>query len=82
MVAFLSRIPFPRGIVITPVTYRFYINERGIIDDFELLDDDVSPELLEAIEATLSQETSFEPSLQDGRSIRLVCDITLDPGEL
>lgn len=82
MVAFLSRIPFPSGIVITPVTYRFYINERGIIDDFEALDDDVSPELLEAIEATLSQETSFEPSLQDGRSIRLVCDITLDPGEL
>lgn len=80
--AFLSRIPYPEGVIISPATYRFYINERGIIDNFELLDVDLSPELSEAIEVTIEQGTSFEPTLQDGRSLRLVCDIILDPSEL
>ena len=84
--ALLSSISYPEGVIISPVSYRFFINERGIIDRFETVDSasnaELSPDLVEAINARLASEVAFEPTIINGRSIRLVCEIVIDPSEL
>jgi hypothetical protein len=37
---------------------------------------------VEAINARLASEVAFEPTIINGRSIRLVCEIVIDPSEL
>tara|TARA_E500000075_G_C6967107_1_gene308636 strand:+ start:1 stop:1440 length:1440 start_codon:yes stop_codon:yes gene_type:complete len=84
--ALLSSISYPEGVIISPVSYRFFINERGIIDRFETVDSasnaELSPDLVDAINARLASEVAFEPTIINGRSIRLVCEIVIDPSEL
>jgi hypothetical protein len=68
------------------VSYRFFINERGIIDRFETVDSasntELSPDLVDAINSRLASEVAFEPTIINGRSIRIVCEIVIDPSEL
>ena len=84
--ALLSSISYPEGVIISPVSYRFFINERGIIDRFETVDSasnaELSPDLVDAINARLASEVAFEPTIINGRSIRLVCEIVIDPSDL
>ncbi len=84
--ALLSSISYPEGVIISPVSYRFFINERGIIDRFENVDStsnaELSPDLVDAINSRLASEVAFEPTIINGRSIRIVCEIVIDPSEL
>ena len=84
--ALLSSISYPEGVIISPVSYRFFINERGIIDRFETADSasnaGLSPDLVEAINSRLASEVAFEPTIINGRSIRIVCEIVIDPSVL
>ena len=82
----LSSISYPERIIISPVKYRFFINERGIIDRFENVDSAsnsvISPDLVDAINDRLESGVSFEPTIINGRSVRLVCDVVIDLSEL
>ena len=72
----------PERVFISPVNYRFFINERGIIDRFEIVDSAsnsvIRPDLVDAINDRLESGVSFEPTIINGRSIRLVCDLVID----
>lgn len=82
----LSSISYPEMVIISPVNYRFFINERGIIDRFETVNSAsnsvISPDLIDAINDGLKSGVSFEPTIIDGRSVRLVCEIVIDLFEL
>ena len=84
--ALLANISYPEGVVISPVTYRFFINERGIIDRFEPMaaasNAESNPDLINAINDRLESGVSFEPTIINGRSVRMVCEIIIDPSEL
>ena len=81
----LSSISYPEGVIISPVNYRFFINERGIIDRFETVDSAsnsvISPDLVDAINDRLESGVSFEPTIIDGRSVRLICEVVIDVSE-
>ena len=81
----LSSISYPEGVIISPVNYRFFINERGIIDRFETVDSAsnsvINPDLLDAINDRLESGVSFEPTIINGRSVRLVCEVVIDVSE-
>ena len=82
----LSSISYPERVFISPVNYRFFINERGIIDRFEIVDSAsnsvIRPDLVDAINDRLESGVSFEPTIINGRSVRLVCDVVIDLSEL
>ena len=84
--ALLASISYPEGVIISPVTYRFFINERGIIDRFELVapasNAESNPDLINAINDRLASGVSFEPTIINGRSVRMVCEVVIDPSEL
>jgi hypothetical protein len=82
----LASISYPEGVIISPVTYRFFINERGIIDRFEPVapasNTESNPDLINAINDRLASGVSFEPTIINGRSVRMVCEVLINPYEL
>ena len=84
--ALLASISYPEGVIISPVTYRFFINERGIIDRFEPVapasNAESNPDLINAINDRLASGVSFEPTIINGRSVRMVCEVLIDTSEL
>lgn len=57
------------------ITFRFLINQRGVVDDFEAISATENERLVTAYENAIESFVSFEPTLIEGEAQMISCDI-------
>jgi tetratricopeptide (TPR) repeat protein len=75
MQAFLGQIGVNEEITIDEIRYLFRVNQRGIIDEYELLTEDVSSGLEDAFNQAIETNLNFEPILNDGQAVKVECEL-------
>lgn len=78
MNTFLSTVNIPDGTTDETITFLFYINQRGIIDEFKLASDTENERLITAYVNAIDSFISFEPVLVDGVASAVRCDIEFE----
>jgi tetratricopeptide (TPR) repeat protein len=76
MQVFLGQFGVNEEITIDEIQYLFRVNQRGIVDEFELLTEDASENLVEAINQAIEDNLTFEPVLNEGQAVRVECELT------
>lgn len=74
MNSFLSGIKLPES-DLSQIYFRFYINRRGLIDDFILITEDV-PDKLKSAFTDAFETLTFEPALVNGEAAAVQCTIS------
>ena len=74
--AFLSQIEVPEGVQETEISFLFYINLRGIVDEFKLSSNTRNQSLIDAFVRTIDADVSFEPVLVEGVASPVSCELT------
>lgn len=74
--AFLDQITLPDELEIEEITFLFRVNQRGIVDEYELLTEETPEELIATFDNAFSDGFSFEPILSDGQAVAVQCEIT------
>jgi hypothetical protein len=57
------------------IAFMFYVNQRGIIDEFELSSNTKNEELISTYSEAIDALISFEPVLIEGTARKVVCEI-------
>ena len=57
------------------IVFMFYVNQRGIIDEFELSSNTQNQELISTYSEAIDALISFEPVLIEGMAQKVVCEI-------
>jgi tetratricopeptide (TPR) repeat protein len=57
------------------ITFRFLINQRGVVDDYEAISETENERLVTAYENAIESFVSFEPTLIEGEAQMISCDI-------
>ncbi len=73
---FLNKVIIPEGVQDDEISFLFFINNRGIIDEFKLSSETQNEELLEAFINTINENVSFEPVLVNGVASPVSCEVT------
>lgn len=73
---FLEQISIPDGLEINEITYLFRINQRGIIDSYELRSENAPEELTTTFANMFDRGLAFEPILNNGQAVAIECEIT------
>ncbi len=73
---FLNKVIIPEGVQEDEISFLFFINNRGIIDEFKLSSETQNEELLEAFINTINENVSFEPVLVNGVASPVSCEVT------
>lgn len=60
---------------ITELRYHFKVNQRGIVEEYDLLTDDVPEALAGVFVQQIEESLSFESVLYEGQAISLACDV-------
>ena len=76
--AFVNRIELPSERTETDITFLFYINIRGIIDEFKLSSDNKDQAIVDAFITTIDGGISFDPILIEGKTTAVSCNITFN----
>lgn len=77
--AFLKEVVLSDKVVTQPnlqITFRFFINQRGIIDKYELISEDQKPEVVHAFNEAIEKFLTFEPVLIEGAATPVTCEIS------
>lgn len=72
---FLSNINIPQGVQETEISFLFFINFRGIIDEFKLSSDIRNQELIDSFIEVIDETVSFEPVLVNGEAVPVSCEL-------
>jgi len=75
MQGFLGQIGVDEEITINEIRYLFRINQRGIVDEYELLTEDVSSGLEDAVNQAIETNLNFEPILNEGQAVKVECEL-------
>jgi hypothetical protein len=75
MQGFLGQIGVDEEITINEIRYLFRINQRGIIDEYELLTEEVSSGLENAFNQAIETNLNFEPILNEGQAVKVECEL-------
>lgn len=78
MNTFLSTVNIPDGTTDETITFLFYINQRGIIDEFKLVSGTENERLITAYVNAIDSFISFEPVLVNGVASAVRCDIEFE----
>lgn len=76
--AFLSTVNIPEGVIDESITFLFYFNQRGIIDEFKLASETEDEKLITAFVNAIESFVSFEPVLVDGVASAVQCDLEFE----
>ncbi|MFA5669379.1 MAG: tetratricopeptide repeat protein [Balneolaceae bacterium] len=74
--SFMNAIQFTSEDEPQPISYSFVINQRGIVQSFEVMTEDYPEELRAKIEDAFEGNLSFEPIIFEGEAITVQCTIT------
>ena len=72
---FLARIELPDEVSVSEITYLFMINQRGIIDDYRLISENISKGVVSSFQSGF-ENLSFEPVLENGQAVPVQCEFT------
>lgn len=77
MEQFMAVISKPDETDINEIRYLFKVNQRGIIDEYELQTEEASldAEWIENFEENIENSLLFEPVLKDGQAVRVECTV-------
>jgi hypothetical protein len=70
-----SEIQISREIQETSISFLFYVNQRGIIDEFKLSSDTQNETLISTYVEVIDELVSFEPVLINGLAQKVACEI-------
>lgn len=60
------------------ITFLFFINQRGVIDEFKLASDSQNEELISVYVEAIDALVSFEPILINGESQKIQCEVEFE----
>ena len=72
---FVNEIDIIGNFGITELRYHFKVNQRGIVEEYNLLTDDVPESLIDLFAQQIEETLSFEPVLYEGQAISLACEV-------
>lgn len=75
---FLNRVEIPSNRQVTEISFLFFINIRGIIDEFKLSSDTEDEALINAFVSSIDEDLSFDPVLVNGKATAISCNITFN----
>ncbi len=75
---FLNSVRFPDGVDDDEISFLFFINMRGIIDEFKLSSETQNQELIDSFIVAIEQNVSFDPVLVDGEATPVSCEVTFN----
>lgn len=73
--SFLKLVEIPENVPENEISFLFYINIRGIIDEFKLSSETRNQELIEAFIKAIDEYVSFEPVLVNGVASLVSCEV-------
>lgn len=73
MQSFMRKIELPSEIGVLELSYLFRVNQRGVVDEYELRSEGASEELVSEFKAAIDESLSFEPVLNDGQAVSVEC---------
>jgi tetratricopeptide (TPR) repeat protein len=74
--AFMQTVEIPQGIRDRFISFLFFVNPRGIIDEFKLSSNTVNQTLIDNFVSAIDQNVSFDPVLVEGEAVSVQCEIT------
>ena len=75
---FMSTVAVPEGIEEKDISFLFFINPRGIIDEFQLASETENQPLIDAFVTAIDAGLSFEPILVEGQVTAVSCEIEFE----
>lgn len=78
---FLRTIDFSFEFEDDEITFLFFINNRGIIDEFKLSSATENEELINAFISAIDKELLFEPVLYEGVATPVSCEVVFELGD-
>ncbi len=73
--SFLDVVQIPSGIQENEISFLFFINFRGIIDEFKLASDTQNQELINSFITAIEEHVSFDPVLVEGEATPVSCEV-------
>ena len=73
---FMTAIQIPEGNTEDSISFVFFINQRGIIDEFKLSSATTNQALIDEFVLKIERAVSFEPILVNGEAISVQCEVT------
>ncbi|MFV1883547.1 MAG: hypothetical protein ACMZ7B_03580 [Balneola sp.] len=75
---FLNTVNFPEEFQEKEISFLFFINIRGIIDEFKLSSETQTQELIDAFITAIDQNLTFDPVLVEGEAAPVSCELTFN----
>lgn len=75
MQTFINRVNITGDYTINELRYHFKVNQRGIIEEYSLLTEEVPEALKNNFTQQIEGSLSFEPVLYEGQAISLACEV-------
>ncbi len=79
--SFLELVQIPEGIQETEISFLFFINFRGIIDEFKLSSETRNEQLVNAFVTAIEENVTFDPVLVEGEATSVSCEVTFTFGQ-
>tara|TARA_R110000868_G_scaffold1211_6_gene9415 strand:+ start:5095 stop:7830 length:2736 start_codon:yes stop_codon:yes gene_type:complete len=73
---FLALVNMPQSVQESEISFLFFLNIRGIIDEFKLVSDTRNQNLIDAFIYAIDENLSFEPVLVNGVASPVSCEVT------
>lgn len=73
--SFLELVEIPEGIQENEISFLFFINFRGIIDEFKLASETQNEELINSFVTAIEEYVSFDPVLVEGEATPVSCEV-------
>lgn len=75
---FLNTVNFPEEFQEKEISFLFFINIRGIVDEFKLSSETQTQELIDAFITAIDQSLTFDPVLVEGEAAPVSCEVTFN----
>ncbi|RNC84631.1 MAG: hypothetical protein ED557_06535 [Balneola sp.] len=76
MQQFLSLIELPKNVTEDQISFLFFFNTRGVIEEFKLSSDTQNKELIDEFVTKIDANITFDPVLVDGSASNIQCEIS------
>ena len=75
---FMETVTVPEEREEDEITFLFFVNPRGIVDEFQLVSEIQNQPLIDAFVKAIDDGLSFEPMLVEGQATAVSCEITFE----
>lgn len=73
--SFMRNIRLPDGVQERSISFLFFVNERGIIEEYKLSSATQNSQLIDSFIEAIEQGLTFEPILVEGQASKVQCEV-------